>query len=219
MSTIGQLVVSSDIVPFSAAKSDAFYLIALPTANQVQLQLMNIFLLEQVDARMVTSSEAVFRDPQITHLASQALTSTSSLSQPLAVDPQFYQIYTDFLGLYDSMSLGHPVFSALLLPPVLDIKNYPVDFRRLLFVDYGHVLRTIESPLPTGFSFADTPVEDNDTLLGSYLAAMVQRKVVPEKNPALYMFCSYHVKGAATSNATWAKTIRTELGQESWACI
>ena len=180
---------------------------------------MNIFLLEQVDARMVTSSEAVFRDPQITHLATQILDQSSALPQPSLLDPQFYQLYTDFLGLYDSMSLGHPVFSALLLPPALNIKDYPVDFRRLLFVDYGHVLRTIESPLPAGFSLKDTPTEDNDTLLGSYLAAMVQSKITEGKNPALYRFCAYHLQGAAQSNDTWAKTIKSELGPNVWQRI
>jgi len=184
---------------------------------------MNIFLLEQVDARMISSEEAVFRDPYLTRLATQTLAICPLLpvhkeGDPMA-DSKFYQIYTDFLGLYDSMSLGHPVFSALLLPPVLDTKDFPVDFRRLLFVDYGHLLPTIEAPLPPNLDFSSMPGESSDTLLGSYLAGIVQKKITERRNPALWSFCLYHLKYAANDNKTWKDTIQREVGPEIWTLM
>lgn len=64
----------------------------------------------------------------------------------LGPDQPFYQFYSDFIGLYDSSSFGHKLFGALLLPPTS--LRYPKDYRKLLWGDYGHTLRSIQMDLP-----------------------------------------------------------------------
>ena len=53
----------------------------------------------------------------------------------------FFQFYTDYLGLYDSISFAHPTFGLLLLPPTS--LKYPRDFRRAFWGEYGHVVRSL----------------------------------------------------------------------------
>lgn len=60
----------------------------------------------------------------------------------LGVSTPFYQFYSDLLGLYDSLSLGQPTFGSLLIPPLANA-TYAVDYRKLLWGDYPHVLRML----------------------------------------------------------------------------
>ncbi len=53
----------------------------------------------------------------------------------------FFQFYTDYLGLYDSISFAHPTFGLLLLPATS--LKYPRDFRRAFWGEYGHVVRSL----------------------------------------------------------------------------
>lgn len=53
----------------------------------------------------------------------------------------FYQLYTDFVSLYHSISFSDSLFSRLLLPPMSMI--YAADYRKLLWNGYNHVLRGI----------------------------------------------------------------------------
>ncbi|OSC98039.1 hypothetical protein PYCCODRAFT_1397807 [Trametes coccinea BRFM310] len=88
----------------------------------------------------------------------------------------FYQWYTDFVGLYDSISFAHPLFARLLLPPLS--MRYPVDYRKYLWADFNHVMRTIRVPpeaVITG-SIAEYlwPVEVDAEVVGAYLRALVK---------------------------------------------
>lgn len=47
----------------------------------------------------------------------------------------FYQFYTDLVALYSAVSFAHPVFGALLLPPLA--MRYPSDYRRLVWCEAG----------------------------------------------------------------------------------
>ncbi|KAI6114507.1 hypothetical protein F5141DRAFT_1107218 [Pisolithus sp. B1] len=47
----------------------------------------------------------------------------------------FYQFYTDLVALYSAVSFAHPVFGALLLPPLA--MRYPSDYRRLVWCEVG----------------------------------------------------------------------------------
>jgi hypothetical protein len=65
----------------------------------------------------------------------------ASLSLPfLGSGIPFYQFYTDFLALYDAISFSNPSFAPLLLPPLA--LTYPIDYRRILWAGFAHVLCT-----------------------------------------------------------------------------
>ncbi|KAI6031330.1 hypothetical protein BKA83DRAFT_4198734 [Pisolithus microcarpus] len=74
------------------------------------------------------SSAEVFRDDaNYLELASQTY-----LRQ---THTPFYQFYTDLVALYSAVSFAHPVFGALLLPPLA--MRYPSDYRRLVWCEAG----------------------------------------------------------------------------------
>lgn len=87
----------------------------------------------------------------------------------------FYQYYTDFVALYDAISFSHPLFARLILPPTS--MRYAVDYRRHLWSDFGHVLKTIRTPFDQVIS-ADIaeylwPIESDAQMIGVYLRALV----------------------------------------------
>ena len=89
----------------------------------------------------------------------------------------FYQYYTDFVHLNDAISFGHPVFSQLLLVPTS--MEYPIDYRKFLWGDYGHVIRSIRIKTPDAllsspsqFSGYLWPVERDSHVIGYFLRAL-----------------------------------------------
>ncbi|KAF8271748.1 hypothetical protein EI94DRAFT_519098 [Lactarius quietus] len=115
--------------------------------------------------------EEVFRDNTIGELMEALLlpctlgASPNGLSASAALDTQqqqqddlelaasrflgsgtpFFQFYTDFVALYDAISFGHPLFAALLLPPLA--QRYAPDYRKLLYDETAHVLGTVRTPV------------------------------------------------------------------------
>ncbi|KAJ3525136.1 hypothetical protein NM688_g8452 [Phlebia brevispora] len=91
----------------------------------------------------------------------------------------FYQYYTDFVGLYDAISFSHPLFARLLLPPLS--MRYAADYRKYLWSDYGHILRTIKVPLEaviaSGVEEYLWPVETNAEVIAAYLRSLVKEQV------------------------------------------
>ncbi|KAI0058241.1 hypothetical protein BV25DRAFT_1919451 [Artomyces pyxidatus] len=90
----------------------------------------------------------------------------------------FYQFYTDFVALYDAISFAHPLFAALLLPPVS--QRYAVDYRKLLFHDTAHVVGTLRTPVErvVGERLGEFlwPAESDAQLIGAYLGLLLGRK-------------------------------------------
>ena len=89
----------------------------------------------------------------------------------------FYQYYTDFVHLYDAISFGHPAFSKLLLVPTS--MDYPIDYRKFLWGDYGHVLRSVRIGAadillssPSQFSSYLWPVEKDPHVVGYLMRAL-----------------------------------------------
>ena len=89
----------------------------------------------------------------------------------------FYQYYTDFVHLYDAISFGHPVFGKLLLVPTS--MRYPIDYRKFLWGDYGHVLRGVrvraaDVLLSSGSQFSNYlwPIERDPHVVGYFLRAL-----------------------------------------------
>ena len=91
----------------------------------------------------------------------------------------FYQYYTDFVHLYDAISFGHPTFSKLLLVPAS--MGYPIDYRKFLWGDYGHVLRSVRVGTadvllssPAQFSNYLWPVERDPHVVGHIMRALFE---------------------------------------------
>ncbi|KAH9922952.1 uncharacterized protein B0H18DRAFT_1016327 [Fomitopsis serialis] len=162
---------------------------------------MKVYMLEHGQQHN-DSTEEVFRDKTVGQFMEDlmapfsASASTSSLVLPrsrgsapslesvatrfLGSGTPFYQFYTDFVALYDAISFSHPLFARLLLPPTS--MRYPIDYRKYLWADYGHLLKTVRTPVEavlTG-SLGEYlwPVERDPEVVGAYLRALV--KGLPE---------------------------------------
>lgn len=123
---------------------------------------MKVFMLEH-QQQQVDSGEEVFRDLWVTRWMEDLLKpftytevgSYRSTEEPPSLELvskpflgeriPFYQFYNDFVALYDAISFSHPIFGRLLLPPVS--MSYPIDYRKLLFGDFGHILRTVKTDI------------------------------------------------------------------------
>ncbi|KAI0655427.1 hypothetical protein C8Q70DRAFT_923748 [Cubamyces menziesii] len=170
----------------------------LMTREEAAFGCMKVFMLEH-GQQQSDSQEEVFRDSIVERFMTDLLApfSASASAKTLKTPPPsmhtsdsidtvakrflgsavpFYQWYTDFVGLYDSISFAHPLFARLLLPPLS--MRYPVDYRKYLWADFNHVMRTIRVPpeaVITG-SIAEFlwPVETDAEVIGAYLRALVK---------------------------------------------
>ncbi|KAH9850156.1 hypothetical protein C2E23DRAFT_836503 [Lenzites betulinus] len=170
----------------------------LMSREEVAFGCMKVFMLEH-GQQQSTSQEEVFRDTIVERFMTDLLApfSASASENTLRTPPPsihssdsidvvakrllgsavpFYQWYTDFVGLYDSISFAHPLFARLLLPPLS--MRYPMDYRKYLWADYNHVIRTIHVT-PEGVitgSIAEYlwPVETDADVIGAYLRALVK---------------------------------------------
>ncbi|TFK74733.1 hypothetical protein BDN72DRAFT_629177 [Pluteus cervinus] len=116
----------------------------------------------------------------------------------------FYQFYTDFIALYDAISFSHPTFARLLIPPTS--MRYPIDYRRHLWCDFGHVLRTVRMDMGDVVSRNVEeylwPIEEDPQMLGAYLA-----RVVKEEATGFLRFLAVH---------HLASSIWSDLGMAGW---
>jgi len=172
---------------------DAF----LMSREETVFACMKVFMLEH-EQQHNSSSEEVFQDSIVGRYMEELLApfaagvSMSSLLLPypasseptlervgarfLGPSTPFYQFYTDFVALYDAISFAHPLFARLLLPPLST--RYALDYRKYLWADYAHVLRTIRTPIDAVITASVGeylwPVEKDAQVIGSYLRALVR---------------------------------------------
>nr|GAT56313.1 predicted protein [Mycena chlorophos] len=149
---------------------------------------MKVFMLEHGQPHN-DSAEEVFRDQLVGMLMENLLakytigaigSSTVDLEQVaasfLGKSTPFYQYYTDFVALYDAISFSHPIFARLLLPPTS--MRYPPDYRRHLWNDFGHTLKTIrvspEHVIAGDLGEFLWPVDTDPQTLGGYLRALLK---------------------------------------------
>ncbi|KAJ7757563.1 hypothetical protein B0H16DRAFT_1537077 [Mycena metata] len=177
------------------------------TREEAVFGCMKVFMLEHGQAHEDATAE-VFRDTVVgrfmddllaPYTASKATTSESVSGPPLSPvipspPPQtqpdleevalrflgpstpFYQYYTDFVALYDAISFAHPTFARLLLPPTA--MRYAPDYRRHLWNDFAHVLRSVRTE-PADILSGDIgehlwPVDTDAQMLGAYMRALVK---------------------------------------------
>lgn len=163
------------------------------SCEKIAFTCMKVFMLEH-DQPQNDSSEEVFRDPIVGQLMNDLLLpftiSKLSHSDPtlpsdsledaardfLGSGTPFYQFFTDFVALYDAISFSHPTFARLLLMPTS--MKYALDYRKHLWGDFAHVLRTVHTPIDA-LVVRDLkdylwPFETDAEMIGWYLRALVK---------------------------------------------
>lgn len=164
----------------------------------LQLAAQKVFMLEsgiQGDMRKWTGAvtgKDLYRDPAIVSALRQLLLQEQRLAQLRTSDEgevtledlakshfgdetTYYSFFTDFVGLYDSISYGDPLFARCLLPAT-SIRRYPADYRRLLWKDYAHLLpsiRTLTVEVSDPSSFLH-PHETETDMIQAYLSALLE---------------------------------------------
>ena len=176
--------------------------------TEVVFACIKVFMLEHGQKEQ-DSGEEVFRDTFVNNAMLSLLTSTRHIShspfipsvsllvpstkksataplervarQLLGPRTPFYQMYTDFVALYDAISFSEPLFGALLIAPLA--MSYAIDYRKILWVDYAHLVRSIRTE-PTHPVFGASsksglvdevyfyPVESDGQVLNAYLGAL-----------------------------------------------
>jgi hypothetical protein len=177
------------------------------TRAEVTFSCMKVFMLEHGQAQGAPSAsggnrEEVFRDDTVGELMEALLlpctlgASPNGLSASAVLDGQeqddlelaatrflgagipFFQFYTDFVALYDAVSFGHPLFAALLLPPLA--QRYAPDYRKLLYDETAHVLGTVRTPVERVIGGAAGtflwPAEQAPEVVGAQLSLLVGRR-------------------------------------------
>ncbi|KAF9522571.1 hypothetical protein CPB83DRAFT_822685 [Crepidotus variabilis] len=163
------------------------------TREETVFRCMQVFMLEHGQTQNEASRE-VFRDADVkelmecllrNHAYDDGLSFPSTLGEVdlekvagrfLGPSVPFFQFYTDFVALYDAISFSDPAFARLLLAPTS--MHYEVDYRKHLWCDYGHLLKTIRTT-PEKVLSGDLreylhPTETNGQLLGAYLNALLR---------------------------------------------
>ncbi|KAK0185664.1 hypothetical protein F5146DRAFT_1070960 [Armillaria mellea] len=152
---------------------------------------MKVFMLEHEQDHDKGQDE-VFRDPAVGYLMNE-LVSPYAVGKQLKVKSTrqddletvavrflgagtpFYQYYTDFVALYDAISFAHPLFARLLLPPTS--MHYAIDYRKHLWLDFGHLIKNIHVPLdaviPQDIREYLYPVESSSEMISAYVRALV----------------------------------------------
>ena len=170
------------------------------TREEIVFGCMKTFMLEHGHPGNYSSqaSDEVFRDRVVEQLMCDLLTPFMVAAAPRPTPPgvspntredlekvamtflgsttPFYQYYTDFVALYDAISFAHPLFARLLLPPTA--LRYPTDYRKYLWTDFRHVLRTVRVPFDQVIA-GDIgeylwPVEDDPHMIRAYLGALLK---------------------------------------------
>jgi hypothetical protein len=156
--------------------------------SELLLNLMKVFMLEHGQQTPTNHSETdLFRDSTIStslksliSLTLSTPTNESNLERAcisfLGPETPFFQWYTDFLALYESISFSDHSFTQLLFPPLA--MTYPVDYRRLFWSEHTSILRGIrldgkDIPLesPQGLEAFYEPVETDQNVLDGMIRA------------------------------------------------
>ncbi|KAK7439312.1 hypothetical protein VKT23_017536 [Stygiomarasmius scandens] len=180
---------------------------------------MKVFMLEheqEMENPQEGMGEEVFRDTMVEKLMGELvrpftagekfkLKSLYSMSATLEEtslpflgpsNTPFYQFYTDLVGLYDAISFSHPLFGKILLPPTS--MKYAIDYRRLLWCDYPHIIRNLRVPIEqaiVGNTVEEWlwPLENDTRMLGAYIGVLIRYGVAVDG--FLRWIAVHHVAG------------------------
>jgi hypothetical protein len=197
-------------------------------ATTVVYDLIKVFMLEKDNSGTTTGSSGaereVFRDEVVQRSLSSLLGRLSvgaggvqrwkpderpsskmleGVSARISSAP-FFQLYQDLVGLYDSISLSERNFGLVLLPPLA--MAYPVDYRRLVWTDFAHLLPHLSFTVEEAISDVDAsdgalaaylePRETSAPVLSAYVEALIGQRVSPTKTPLLHLVAVHHVSRA-----------------------
>ncbi|GAA6048308.1 hypothetical protein JCM3770_000941 [Rhodotorula araucariae] len=195
-------------------------------------ELVKVFMLEKDNGGATTGASGaegeVFRDeacqfsmgallgelsigkratPQILAPDMRAVSETLEGVSALVSSAPFYQLYTDLVGLYDAISLSDRLFGLVLLPPLA--MAYPVDYRRLLWTDYAHLLPTLRFAVPDAIGDVVpgggvsgvlgaylAPRETSEPMLAAYVDALASGRVTRAQTPFVHLIALHHVAAA-----------------------
>uniref|UniRef100_D8PZ45 Uncharacterized protein n=1 Tax=Schizophyllum commune (strain H4-8 / FGSC 9210) TaxID=578458 RepID=D8PZ45_SCHCM len=149
---------------------------------------MQVFMLEH-DQPQAQDNAEVFRDAVVGRLMDSLLepyTIQAGWKEQddiervavrfLGAGTPFFQFYQDFVGLYDAVSFAHQTFARLLLVPTS--LRYVEDYRKLLWDDYGHLLRGIRCEAADVVAGSAEeylePIESSAVMLGAYLKCLIK---------------------------------------------
>jgi hypothetical protein len=182
------------------------------TRSYTILNSMKVFLLE--GARDLEGSDEIFRDPAVSQLLQESLAPCLlPAEEPTTVrldeiatsitpsDTTFFQIYSDFVQLFDAMSLSDMTFSQLLVVPLS--QAYPIDYRRLVWSEQSAVIKSVRLETNQILFEGNTlqayyePEEEDPDMLFAYLQALAKRWVTKEKQPFLYSIATCHLSAAS----------------------
>ncbi|KAI9443692.1 hypothetical protein BJY52DRAFT_1206744 [Lactarius psammicola] len=183
---------------------------------------MKVFMLEHGQAQGAPSAsgegrEEVFRNDTVGELMKALLlpctlgASPNGLSASAASDEQddlelaatrflgagipFFQFYTDLVALYDAVSFGHPLFAALLLPPLA--QRYAPDYRKLVYDETAQVLGTVRTPVERVIGGAAGtflwPAEQAPEVVGAQLSLLVGRRARVPIEGFVHWMAVHHV--------------------------
>ncbi|KAH8993067.1 hypothetical protein EDB86DRAFT_3103334 [Lactarius hatsudake] len=169
-------------------------------ANETEVVRATLILARVVREAILANGYTDFRDETVGELMKALLlpctlgASPNGLSASAASDEQddlelaasrflgtgmpFFQFYSDLVALYDAVSFGHPLFAALLLPPLA--QRYAPDYRKLVYDETAHVLGTVRTPVELVIGGAAGtflwPTEQAPEVVGAQLSLLVGRR-------------------------------------------
>lgn len=182
----------------------------LPSPAEIRLAIIKVFMLEEAQGQdgrasgLITGRD-LYRDEHISSLLINLMELTKAIerlpNRKLVHDDMekaatrhfgaslpFYQLYTNLIGLYDSISFGMELFGRVLL--LAQSNQYASDYRRLLWIDYGHSLPTIQTqlnqnPLCDLKEFLWTESKD-DAIVQAMMNVLLQGKITRNRNELLF---------------------------------
>lgn len=182
---------------------------SLPSSSEVYLGIMKVFMLEEETGNTRATGKITGRDLYRDTQVSDSLEKLFKLANKLhsnedvdavqsdnlenACDRQFgtllpfYQMFTDLLGLYDGISFGMELFGRAILVPLQ--MRYAVEYRRLLWIDYAHYLKTITTTAqnaPNGVQAYISEQELDDSVIRGMSLALLSGHVQKVRNGFLF---------------------------------
>ncbi|KIY61839.1 hypothetical protein CYLTODRAFT_405182 [Cylindrobasidium torrendii FP15055 ss-10] len=153
------------------------------------LACMEVFMLEH--GQQEGQAFEVFKDQAVSQFMGQMLLPFQAGAKPrvaggddleekakrfLGPSTPFFQFYQDLVGLYDSISFGNPLFAKVLLVPTS--ARYEHDYRKHLWVDFGHVLKSLGSVGAEELVCEDVrvhlyPTERANEMIKAYIGALM----------------------------------------------
>ncbi|KAJ3518188.1 hypothetical protein NLJ89_g32 [Agrocybe chaxingu] len=192
---VQETLLDFSLTPFVLSQDDAIF------------GCMKVMMLEHGQPQN-DSSEEVFRDTVVEDLMKSLLDpyafGSYRMPAPTAEDDletvaarylgpsvPFFQFYTDLVALYDAISFSHPLFAKLLLTPIS--MRYAQDYRKHLWTDFHHVVRTIRTPAEEVLS-ADIreylyPIETDSQIIAAYLSSLLKNSA----HEFLWLVALHHV--------------------------